>query len=442
MKLKNKNYGINARFKTYIVNTSWLFAERILRMSVALFVSIYLARYLGPERFGLLSYAISFVSLFTALAALGLDGIVVRELVKSPECKEDLLGTAFGLKVSGAVLMWLVTLIAVFIIESNTQTNTLIAIIGFAVIFQAFNVIDFNYQAEIKSKYVAQVQLIQLIVSSVTKLLLIAIEAPLTWFAWVYCLDAMVLASGLVAMYLYKTGDIWVWRWRWKIARRVLKESWVLLLYAYFVAINMNIDTVMIKHIVGVESAGFYSVARTLSSAWYFFPIIIGSTFFPYIVNRKSEVNYKSKVGSLFGFLSLVAIFGAVVVSHLGYWIINLLYGYEYIEAAKILTIHIWTGVFVFHVSIRSRLFISDNMPHFSMIFMCFGVIFNVIGNYLLIPLYGGVGAAYASLISWGANVVFFPLFNRNSRYFVYLFFISPINICLKKWDMNDACQK
>lgn len=69
-------------FMRYFANTSWLFGEKILRIIVGLFVGIWVARYLGPERFGLFSYAQSFVGLFSAIATLGLDGIVVRELVK------------------------------------------------------------------------------------------------------------------------------------------------------------------------------------------------------------------------------------------------------------------------------------------------------------------------------------------------------------------------
>ena len=84
-------------FRKYFDNTSWLLMERIVRMIVALFVGVYIARYLGPERFGLLSYANSFVGLFLALATLGIDSIVIRELVKRPGSRSVILGTAFGL---------------------------------------------------------------------------------------------------------------------------------------------------------------------------------------------------------------------------------------------------------------------------------------------------------------------------------------------------------
>jgi O-antigen/teichoic acid export membrane protein len=82
-------------FMRYFKNTSWLFGEKILRMFVGLFVGIWVARYLGPEQFGLFSYAQSFVGLFTAIATLGLDGIVVRELVRDESRRDELIGTVF-----------------------------------------------------------------------------------------------------------------------------------------------------------------------------------------------------------------------------------------------------------------------------------------------------------------------------------------------------------
>ena len=92
-----RNFLTSQGFRKYFANTSWLLGERVLRMAISLFVGIYVARYLGPERFGLLSYANSFVGIFLALATLGLDDVVVREIVKTPELREKLLGTSFFL---------------------------------------------------------------------------------------------------------------------------------------------------------------------------------------------------------------------------------------------------------------------------------------------------------------------------------------------------------
>jgi len=134
-------------FRKYFANTSWLITERVLRMTVALLVGVYVARYLGPERFGLLSYSHSFVGLFLALATLGIESILIRELVKRPANRNELLGTAFGLKIFGTLLMWFIILFTVPFTDNDTQTNVFITIISLAIFFQAFNVIVYQSYA-------------------------------------------------------------------------------------------------------------------------------------------------------------------------------------------------------------------------------------------------------------------------------------------------------
>ena len=140
-------------FMKYFKNTSWLFFEKILRMFVGLFIGIWVARYLGPERFGLFSYAQSFVGLFVAIATLGLDGIVVRELVKDESRTNELIGTAFYLKLIGAILTLLVLVIATQFTSNDRYTNLLVFIIASATIFQSFNVVDMYFQSKVLSKY-------------------------------------------------------------------------------------------------------------------------------------------------------------------------------------------------------------------------------------------------------------------------------------------------
>ena len=137
----------------YFKNTSWLFAEKILRMVVGLFVGIWVARYLGPEQFGLFSYAQSFVGLFTAFATLGLDGIVVRELVKDKSRRDELIGSAFWLKLIGAFVVLIILAIAIHFTSNDSYTNYLVFIIASATIFQSFNVVDFYFQSKFYNIY-------------------------------------------------------------------------------------------------------------------------------------------------------------------------------------------------------------------------------------------------------------------------------------------------
>ena len=184
----------NQGFMRYFKNTLWLFAEKILRMFVGLFVGIWVARYLGPEQFGLFSYAQSFVGLFTAIATLGLDGIVVRELVKDESRRDELIGTAFWLKLIGAFGVLLVLAVAVNFTSNDSYTNTLVFIIASATVFQAFNVVDMYFQAKVMGKYITYANLLSLLASSLVKIALIMSEASLEAFALTIVFDSVVLA--------------------------------------------------------------------------------------------------------------------------------------------------------------------------------------------------------------------------------------------------------
>jgi O-antigen/teichoic acid export membrane protein len=405
-------------FKRYFANTSWLMGHRILSMVVALFVGVYVARYLGPERFGLLSYAGSFVGLFTALATLGLDSIMVRDLVKTPERRDELLGTAFWLKLGGAILMWIGITSAIPFTNNDTQTKVLIAIIAFAIIFQAFNVIDFNYQAEVKSKFVVYAHLVQLVVSSITKLVLVWISAPLVWFACVFLLDAVVRAVGLTAMYLQNTGKVWHWKWRWQTARLLLKDSWPLILSGIAVSIYMRIDQIMIKEMLDAEQVGHYAAAVRLSEAWYFIPMAITSSVFPAIINAKkqSEELYYQRLQKLYDLMVWMAVAIALPTTFLAPWVIRVLYGEAFLPAAGVLSIHIWAGVFVFLGVASGKWFLSENFIRLSFYRTFLGAIGNVIFNLILIPILHINGAAIGTLLANFLAAYFFDAINLKTR--------------------------
>jgi len=402
-------------FMKYFKNTSWLFAEKILRMVVGLFVGIWVARYLGPDRFGLLSYAQAFVGLFAAVASLGLDGIVVRELVKHPHLETKLLSTAFILKLIGAVLTLIFLAVAVNFTSNDTYTNMLVFIIASAVIFKSFNVIDLYFQAKVMSKYVVYANSMALLLSSAIKIYLVLNKAPLEAFAWMVLFDAIIMALG----YLY-----WFWKIKkdffilhlqmdWQLAKTLLSDSWPLIFSSIVVAIYMRIDQVMIKEMLDAEAVGNYAAAVRLSEAWYFIPMVISSSLFPAIINAKkiSEELYYNRLQKLYDLMVMVAVVIAIPTTFLSSWIIALLYGKEYIEASSVLMIHIWAGVFVGLGVASSRWFIAENLQIHSLYRTLSGVIINILLNYFLIPLFSIYGAAIATLISQIAASYLFNIF-------------------------------
>lgn len=390
-------------FRRYAANTSWMMGEKILRMFVGLFVGIWVARYLGPEQFGLLSYAQSFVFLFTAIATLGLDGIVVRELVKDQSRRDEMLGTAFGLKFVGALFILPVLWLAVQLTSNDSYTNLLVFIIASATIFQSFNVIDFYYQARVKSKYVALANSVALGLSSAIKIALILNEAPLMAFAIMVTFDAFVLSLGLVFFYKVSSREkLFSWQFRLATAKQLLKDSWPLILSGLVISIYMKIDQVMIKEMLNADAVGQYAAAVRLSEAWYFIPMAIANSVFPAIINAKkiSKELYLQRLQRLYTLMVWVAIGIAFPMTFLSDWLTIQLYGIAYQEAAGVLIIHIWAGVFVFLGVASGKWLISENMTIAAMSRVSIGVVINISLNILLIPYFDILGAAIAILVS------------------------------------------
>jgi len=406
-------------FMRYFQNTSWLMGEKILRMFVGLFVGIWVARYLGPEQFGLLSYAQSFVFLFTAIATLGLDGIVVRELVKDETQRDVLLGTAFGLKLIGAILILPVLAVAVQLTSNDNDTNLLVFIIASATIFQSFNVIDFYYQSKVLSKYVALANTVSLALSSIIKIALLLNDAPLVAFAVMTVFDVAILSMGLV--YYYKKNShlkLLNWYFEWPVAKRLLKDSWPLILSGLVISVYMKIDQVMIKEMLDVEAVGQYAAAVRLSEAWYFIPMAIASSLFPAILNAKkiSEESYYKRLQMFLDLLFWIGVCISLPIAFLSKFIILFLYGESYIEAIPILAIHAISGIFVAVAIAQGKHWLTLNLQNKLMYvtFMC--ALMNVLLNNLLIPIYGIAGAAFATLISYAFGALVFPVFFYDVR--------------------------
>lgn len=404
-------------FKRYAGNVSWVLAERLLRMFVGLFVGIWIARYLGPAQFGLLSYAQSFVFLFTAVSTLGLDGIIIRELVKDEGRRDLLLGTAFFLKLFGALLVLPLIALAIYFTNNDYLTSLLIFIIASATVFQSFNVIDFYYQSKVLSKYVALANTISLGVSSVIKVFLLLNEASVIAFAVMTIFDAAILALGLI-FYYTKISSLHLSNWKFnkKTAIKLLKNSWPLILSGLIVSMYMKVDQIMIKQMMSSEAVGQYAAAIRLSEAWYFIPMVVVSSLFPAIINAKktSHTLYIIRLERLYTLMVWMAIAIALPVTFLSNWIVNLLYGSAYIEASKVLVIHIWAGVFVFLGVAFANYLTAENLVIKAFYRSIAGLIINIILNLFLIPIYGVLGAAIATLCGQLSANILYDVFDKS----------------------------
>ena len=391
-------------FRKYFANTSWLLGEKILRMVVALFVAIYVARYLGPERYGFLSYALSFVWLFSSLASLGIDDILIRELVRSPVQRRNLLGTVFWLKVCGSIVMGTAIAAVLHFKAEDQQTYWLIAIIALGFLFQATNVVEFFFQAQVQSKFTVRAQIIQLLITSLLKIYLVWSEAELVWFAVALMLDQVVVAVLLLIMYRWKIEKFPYLSFNIIKAKLLLKDAWPLIFAGMVVSIYMKIDQIMLKEMLNTKAVGVYAGAVKLCEAWYFVPTALVASLFPAIVEarKNSEKIYEERVQKLYDLMVWGSVAVALPTTLLSDWIILILYGTDFQEAADVLRIYIWAGVFVSLGVASSKWLVAENLQRYSFYVTTLGAILNVGCNLWFIPIYGIKGAAFATLIAQG----------------------------------------
>lgn len=412
-------YNLGKGFIRYFKNTSWMMGEQFLRIIAGLFVGFWVARYLGPEQFGVFSYVLAFTAIFGGIAKLGLDGILVRELVSFPEKYTTYLGTAFWLKVIGTfIVMGLMAAIVPFT-SNDSQTNLFIFIITAGLIFQSFEVVEFYFQSQVKAKVVSICKVVQLAMSSAIKIYLVITQAELIYFVLVTAFDALSLAvSYAIAYRLKKDHPPFYKHFEISIAKQLLKDSWPLIFSAIVVMIYMRIDQIIIKEMLGEYEVGIYSAAVRLSEGCYFIPMLITASLFPAILNGKkqSEELYKQRLQHLYTLMVWMAIGIALPMTFLSDWLIQLLFGNAYQEAGQVLVVHVWASIFVFLGVASGKWYIVENLQLLAFWRTFWGLIINIGLNFTLIPMIGLQGAAISTVISYTFAGFLFDYFSSKTR--------------------------
>jgi len=418
-----------------IQNTWWLFTERIIRILAGIFVGIWVARYLGPERLGVLNYAISFVALLAVLADLGLNGILVRDIVNNTEGKYVTLGTAFLLRVVSGVVCIFILIFAIGIVRpDDSLSRWIVAIISLRLLLSSFDIIDCWFQSQVQSKYSVLARNAALIVSSVGKLILIAAKAPLIAFAVMAISEFFVMTVGLLILYTRRGQKLFKWRVKLARAKELLQQSWPLIFSGFAAVIYLKIDQVMLGQMISDTEVGIYSTAAQLSELWYFIPNAIAASAFPALLRSRKmgEAVYHNRLQLMYNAMFIIALVVAIPITVLSTPVIRVLYGTQYLEAGPILAIHIWAALFIFLRAVFSKWLIAENLLIFSLVTHGGGAVMNVILNYLLIPRYKGIGAAVATVISYAVASYFAAFFHKRTIEAAVMMskaFLSPVTV-------------
>lgn len=408
------------RLQQYLNNSYWLLAERVVGLGLAFVGTVIVARYLGPEDFGSLAYALSLAALFGAAGHMGLHGLVVREIVKLPDDRAATLGTAAILKLIGVAAGYTVLVLYAWLYEgAGTTQFYLIVVAGLALFFQPLSVIDYWFQAFVQARYAVVAKISSQVLATGFKLLLVFGGAGLVYFALTHLLQAVLAALFLVGIFYLKAAlKPSQWVFRRDRATQLLRQGWLIYLGSLFAVVYLKVDLVMLRWFAHTAEVGQYAVAAQLSEAWYFVPSAIVVSFFPAMIKlrERDERLFYRRLQQLFDILFLLALVVAVAMTAIAPWLVIFLFGSDYAPSASILVIHIWAALFIFMRAAFSKWILIENALYFSLFTQGFGASANVLLNYLLIPLHGGIGAAYATLVSYALASFLALLFYRRTR--------------------------
>lgn len=404
------------RFQKYLQNTGWIFFEKLFALITTFAVGIYLARYLGPSRFGLLSFSISYVALFSPLAALGIDSILVRELTKRPTDESLLMGSALVLKGLGTAAMIGLVSISLRLQNLDGLTTGLILVISFSYLGEIFNIFDSYNRARVQANVSTWASLITRTIASILRVALILNTAPLMAFAIVILGEKLLLAVCYGFFYRLRLTVAQTWAASTSSMRTLLRDAWPLALSGFAIMIYMKIDQVMLKLLLhDLSLVGYYGVATTLTEVWYFLPMVICMSLAPAITRSRIESpeKYLRRLQQLYSLLFLISLTLMTLLIMFSGPLVRGLYGQTYTASAGILKIYILSFIMTSLGVGTSQFLINENLTRISFVRTALGMGANIVLNLVLIPRYHALGAAWATVISYTVPLISLGFFHE-----------------------------
>ncbi len=383
-------------------NLFWAVLGKTVNLISALLIGIFLARYLGPAKYGLMNYVISYVFLFQTIATFGLDAIEIREEAQGKTPYTSTIGTAFGLKLAFGLFFLAISVITSWLMDDDVYTTLLVGIYALSIVLNSFSVIRNYFTAIVQNKYVVQAEIARVMLGFAIKVAMLLMHASLTWFVLAYMFDFALLASGYCMAYRRKVGKMRLWKYDSSHARELLKASFPLMLTSTAVILYQRIDQVMIAQLIDDQSLGFFSVAAKFVEVLIFIPMILAQTITPVLVRiREQDKNLYEQRAQLFMNLSLwLSLSAAVVTSLVSYWLVLYTFGEAYLPAVPVLQVMAFKAASVALSNTAGAMLVTEGLQRYAVLRDSFGCIVCITLNYLLLPHYGIMAAAAVAIIS------------------------------------------
>ena len=397
-----KHLHLSETKEAIMLNLFWAVLGKVVNLFGGLLVGIIVARFLGPEQYGLMNYVISYTFLFQTFALFGLDSIEIREEARGQKPYSTIIGTAFFLKTFFGCCCIVVAIVTSWMMEADGYTTLLVAIYSLTVVLNSLIVIRNYFTAIVQNEYVVKAEISRTLISIVIKLVLLMMNANLTWFIIAYMFDFVLLGTGYIMAYRTKIGSLRDWCFDMDYAKFLLKESFPLLLTNAAVIIYQRIDQVMIGNMIDKSSVGFFSVAAKFTEVLIFLPMILAQTITPVLVQarERSIKEYQAKAQQFMNISFWLSLIVSAFVSVVSYWLIRYTFGPAYLPAVAVLQVMAFKAASVALSNTAGAMLVTEGLQRWAICRDGLGCLVCIILNYLLLPRYGVIAAAFVSIAS------------------------------------------
>ena len=410
-------------------NAFWAIISKLLSGVKLVVIGIIVARYLGPKDFGSFSYCISFVTLFSVLAEFRFHNIIIREVSESKINTEKILGSAFYSCFFFSLLGYILLVILVNLVEKDANLKYLILIYGISYFFQTLRFLRAFFIAKYKNDIIFRVEiLVGLIVMSLGLLLGIMGQGIIA-FIVLRVFDVLMISTLLVVFYQLEFKRLKKWRFDKQVSIDLIKNSSPLVLSSLALVIFQQFDKIMIKQFLDEYSVGQYTAAVSLISLIVFAPVVLSEVISPYLIATREKIGKEAYIRNTQLFSDYIfwgSFLLCLIVTPLSNFIINIVYGNEYLEAIMVMQIFSWQGVLIAMGSVAAQIMIIDNTHQKAYLKSIAGGLINIVLNIIWIPKYGIIGAVWASLLAYVVSSYIAHFFILRYR---YIFFVQTRSI-------------
>jgi PST family polysaccharide transporter len=428
MNKKNSDYFLTGRWRSYLEkrplvarilgNSGWVFADRVLGLLIGLFVGLWVARYLGPESYGHLQFCLATAGICGGISTLGLETIALRDFVSRPEDRERTIAAIMLLRLASGIVCGAIALAAIWIWRpEGSPERSMILWMAWIPLLMSTDTVDSYFQSQYRSAAVVRAKWVPVTLAALLRVVLILYGATLIAFGRAELFEAGVMSVGMLLLFAKSGLNFRALRPDRIRILELLREGWAFSLASLGLLLYLSIDQIMLGNMVGAKETGLYTAASKISGIWYFVPVAIALTSFPAVVESRGQKDlYKRRFQELHDLMFLIAFSSAVSISLAAPLIVRLLFGTAYAGAVPMLRIHAWSGFFVAWGLIFGRWLTAEHRGKFFAVATTAAALTNIVLNFFLIPIWGGIGASVATVAAYAVSSTGAALFTAESR--------------------------